>query len=280
MKIHSKLMKHSVLFGGKGFLVVGNSFTVRSRDFTPESLRLVVDKAAKVLNRKDQLELAETAESPDPAHEAEAVGRPFKAVRVATIRKKVLESFLDFCSNEDYRYYGMGVAFLADGSFVASDSMVLNFARGEIISGEGEGESAIIPRVALEAFLSQAEGDLVFVSVDSAMARLETEDLVCDCRCIAGAFPAFEAAFPRTMGFVANLQWDSDLELKLARADRNKIIEIDFDAGEETSVKFNGSLLKKVLKHSTGEVLCENVYRPFAFKGSLGQTILLVPSFA
>ena len=232
-------------------------------------LRVVTDKAANALNKLDNLESAECGEAV-PWERREVPGERL----VVTITRDDLEMLLDFCHDDDTRYYANGILVRHD-CMVASDALTLCKLD---VSGIGEGE-AIIPRLFLKAMLKAAPKSAKEIEINvypdychvvACMGNIYGES-----RTIAGQFPPFEMAFPKQVNLVSEAKWTRESDVALARSDKNKVIPA-IAVESLLDAHYNGVLLKRVLKHSTGKMELEALERPAMLTSKNGKARLLI----
>jgi len=232
-------------------------------------LRLVTDIATSALNKLDNLESAECLDT------IQWERRELSGDRLTvTIAREDLEMLMDFCHDDDTRYYANGILVRQDCA-VASDALTLCKLD---VDGIGEGE-AIVPRLFLKAMLKAAPKSAkeieitVYPDQDYVVACMG--NILGESKTIAGQFPTFDAAFPKQVNIISEAKWTKESDVALARAPKNKMIHA-IAVESLLDAHYNGVLLKKVLKHSTGKMELEALERPAMLTSKNGKARLLI----
>jgi hypothetical protein len=233
-----------------------------------------VNANAKGLNKRDKLEDC-TTEHTLEAPTRDVVGKSKFSVTLTVDQIKVL---LDFCCDDDARYYANGIC-ITPRYAVCSDALTLCKVNLDAQGGEG---SILVPRVMVNAFVKSLSKDVKTVSIDcyhdDNYAELVAGNLFCATACLAGQFPSFESAFPKQINIVSEMAWTIDTDVALATVGKDRIIHARA-VGSLQDVHYNGKLLKKVLKHSDGRFSIETLERPALTQTADGKIhFLIVPA--
>ena len=194
----------------------------------------------------------------------------------AGIYKTQLKLLLDFCHDDDHRYYATTIA-LVGGKLVASDSralVCLNFPRYD---GDRDAE-ALIPRKSLKKYLALDSSQRYTMRVYDDHCMLRGDEYVANIRTTGGRFPSYLSAIPERKHHGKVEVYEED-QIASARLDYVKArLKNDYDDHE---VYYNKKLLSLVLKYSDGEVYYDDIGKPLDFvardKDLQCEHLLLVP---
>lgn len=165
------------------------------------------------------------------------------------VKGEVLErwvnTFRDFVSVDDTRFYANGALIWADASqglslhAVASDA--LRLAKAQLLDGlraENVDSSAVlVPKKALDEMrrvCAQEPGRDYRLRwhQDSLFFAIEAEHYTMVSKCIAGKYPPYTSAIPQTINFEVSVDLKSlseSVRRVLLFADKNRIIKLNFD---------------------------------------------------
>jgi hypothetical protein len=242
-------------------------------------LKVITDPNVKSLNKIDSLEQSETDDNTSRWGRITAEG-PRIVIRLSLTHVKAL---LDFCENDDTRFYANGV-YITREHCVASDAITLvklSLLSIDVNPDAPEG-GCLVPRIFLNAFVKALTKDVKEIELtvypeSNSVVCTGGGDLYGESRCIAGQFPPFEQAFPKTINLESKITWTKESDLTLAQAGKNRVIHMKA-VGSEQDVHCNGDLLKKILKYSDGTFQWENLQRPMLTQSLDGRMqFLLVP---
>ena len=238
------------------------------------TLSVVTDRAVKELNKQDKLELAEHGDM--YGLELREHAGPRLSVILAI---KDVKTLLDFCHNDDVRYYATGV-YITREYAVATNALTLCKLdiRPEQVTGTCE-TGAIVPRVFIETMLKAAPKGSESISIDiypdDGVVHALIDSIFGESQTIAGPFPPFEAALPGRINITSEMTWTTDTDREMTKAGKNGVIHASA-VGSDQDVRYDGNLLKTVLKHSDGKFCFEALYRPALTQTADGRMIFII----
>ena len=156
-----------------------------------------------------------------------------------------VNSFRDFVSVDDTRFYANGALIWADTSnglslhAVASDA--LRLAKAHLLDGlraeNIENSAVLVPKKALDELRRVCAQDssrdyTLRWHQDSLFFAVEAENYTMVSKCIAGKYPPYTSAIPQKINFTVNVDLKSlseSVRRVLLFADKNRIIKLNFD---------------------------------------------------
>ena len=161
------------------------------------------------------------------------------------ILERWVNSFRDFVSVDDTRFYANGALIWADGSdgvvihAVASDAMRLakTAMRDDFIAQQIDASAVLVPKKALDevrrlcSLNPSAEYTLKW-NQETAFFAVETANYTMISNCIAGKYPPYTSAIPNQINTEIEVDLKSlaeSVRRVLLFADKNRIIKLQFD---------------------------------------------------